>query len=245
MARGILIVMVLVYPSLGRPQSTGTTGSGLDSGLVAYYPFDGDASDHSGNGNHGSVHGAHLTSDRFGKPRSAYLLERRGDFISVPTSSDFDFSDERAVTIAYWMRGPHPSGLADISVVLPGGYSGTGCSNFRLALSVIGSTMVSEASSSECYVTAAAPIGHSPSQWQFLACSMDDEFLTIFQNGRMAGRRSLYDTKWERTPSGELLIKPGDREELPARTLIDDLRIYCRALSEEEVRLLYDRGRVH
>jgi hypothetical protein len=34
----------------------------LNDGLVAYYPFDGDANDESGNGNHGTVHGATLTS---------------------------------------------------------------------------------------------------------------------------------------------------------------------------------------
>jgi len=36
--------------------------------LAAYYPFNGDAQDASGNGNHGVVYGATLTSDRFGNP---------------------------------------------------------------------------------------------------------------------------------------------------------------------------------
>ena len=31
-------------------------------GLVAYYPFNGNANDESGNGNHGTVNGAALTS---------------------------------------------------------------------------------------------------------------------------------------------------------------------------------------
>ena len=38
----------------------------LDSGLVAYYPFNGNANDESGNGNNGTVNGATLTADRFG-----------------------------------------------------------------------------------------------------------------------------------------------------------------------------------
>ena len=38
----------------------------LDSGLVAYYPFNGNANDESGNGNDGTVNGATLTADRFG-----------------------------------------------------------------------------------------------------------------------------------------------------------------------------------
>lgn len=36
----------------------------LDSALVAYYPFNGNANDSSGNKNHGTVFGAVLTTDR-------------------------------------------------------------------------------------------------------------------------------------------------------------------------------------
>ena len=38
----------------------------LTNGLVAYYPFNGNANDASGNGNNGTVNGAILTQDRFG-----------------------------------------------------------------------------------------------------------------------------------------------------------------------------------
>lgn len=46
----------------------------LDSGLVGYYSFNGNAKDMSGNGNDGIVHGATLTVDRFGNPNSAYYF---------------------------------------------------------------------------------------------------------------------------------------------------------------------------
>jgi hypothetical protein len=41
-------------------------------GLIAYYPFNGNASDESGNENDGIVHGAMLTMDRFGNANGAY-----------------------------------------------------------------------------------------------------------------------------------------------------------------------------
>ena len=44
----------------------------LNDSLVAYYPFDGNAQDSSGNGYNGTIDGAVLTTDRFGKPNSAY-----------------------------------------------------------------------------------------------------------------------------------------------------------------------------
>ena len=47
----------------------------LNNGLVAYYPFDGNANDESGNGNDGTVNGATLTEDRFGNAESAYNFD--------------------------------------------------------------------------------------------------------------------------------------------------------------------------
>ena len=41
----------------------------LNNGLVAYYPFNGNANDESGNGNDGTNNGATLTSDRFGNAK--------------------------------------------------------------------------------------------------------------------------------------------------------------------------------
>ena len=42
------------------------TSTPLQQGLVAWYPFDGNASDMSDNGNHGTVNGATLGTDRHG-----------------------------------------------------------------------------------------------------------------------------------------------------------------------------------
>lgn len=50
---------------------------------VAYYPFDGNANDESGNGNHGTVYGAKLTADRFGNQDSAYLFDGIIDDVRV------------------------------------------------------------------------------------------------------------------------------------------------------------------
>ncbi|MDA7626976.1 hypothetical protein N8672_02955, partial [Akkermansiaceae bacterium] len=47
----------------------------LNDGLVAYYPFNGNANDESGNGNNGVVNGATLTNDRSGEENSAYSFD--------------------------------------------------------------------------------------------------------------------------------------------------------------------------
>ena len=56
------------------------------TGLVAYYPFNGNANDESGNGNDGIVQGATLTADKFSNQESAYQFDGENDYIELPLS---------------------------------------------------------------------------------------------------------------------------------------------------------------
>ena len=83
----------------------------LDSGLVACYPFNGNANDQSGNGYNGIVNGATLTSDRFGNPNSAYTFNGINNYIYAPDNPTFRV---KSVTLAGWFypydeisRGQH------------------------------------------------------------------------------------------------------------------------------------------
>ena len=72
----------------------------LDSGLVACYPFNGNANDESGNGNNGTVYGATLTTDRFGNPNSAYSFNGVSDYISLPSS----IMIRKDMSISFWLE---------------------------------------------------------------------------------------------------------------------------------------------
>ena len=48
------------------------TATSLTTDLIAYYSFDGDANDGSGNGHHAVVHSVFLSTDRFGVANTAY-----------------------------------------------------------------------------------------------------------------------------------------------------------------------------
>jgi len=56
----------------------------LKEGLVAYYPFNGNADDLSGNDNHGIINGAIPTTGKNGKENTAYLFNGISNFISLP-----------------------------------------------------------------------------------------------------------------------------------------------------------------
>lgn len=60
--------------------------SNLTDGLVAYYPFNGNANDESGNGNNGEVFGASLTNDRNGNANKAFAFNGTDNYINCGNS---------------------------------------------------------------------------------------------------------------------------------------------------------------
>ena len=67
-----------------------TGDSSLLNGLVAWYPFNGDLSDHSGNGNNIVFCNAKTTSGKKGVQRTAYLFNGTGNYMQVPNSSSLN-----------------------------------------------------------------------------------------------------------------------------------------------------------
>lgn len=69
-------------------------------GLIAYWPFNGNAKDKSGNGNDGIVYGTTLTTDRFGKENSAYYFDGLNDYIDIGNNVKPPFP----ATICLWLK---------------------------------------------------------------------------------------------------------------------------------------------
>lgn len=61
----------------------------LSDSLIAHYPFDGNALDVSGNGNHGSLFGPIAVADRFGNSNAAYLFNGTSDYIHYISNAKF------------------------------------------------------------------------------------------------------------------------------------------------------------
>ena len=70
-------------------------------GLVGWYPFNGNANDESGNGNHGTVNRATLTSDRFGNSNKAYNFSGN-QFIDLGAFSQFNGANK--FTLSLWFK---------------------------------------------------------------------------------------------------------------------------------------------
>jgi len=71
--------------------------------LIGFWPFNGNAIDESGNGNDGTVNGATLTADRFGNLNSAYSFNGIDNNIAI---SDFaNIFPTTSVSISVWAWG--------------------------------------------------------------------------------------------------------------------------------------------
>ena len=75
--------------------------SNLQNGLLAYYPFCGNANDVSGNNYNGTVNGAALSVDRFSTANRAYTFNT-GNYINLPSS--LIWSNRQGITFSAWAR---------------------------------------------------------------------------------------------------------------------------------------------
>jgi hypothetical protein len=81
--------------------------SWLTDGLVAYYPFSGNANDASGNGNNGVVNDATLTADRFGVANSAYhFYADVNSEIAVADSPSLNLGNQ--FSVSFWFKYDQP-----------------------------------------------------------------------------------------------------------------------------------------
>jgi len=70
----------------------------VEGNIIAWYPFNGNALDISGNQLNGLVSGAKLTTDSLGQPQAAYFFDGVNDHIRVTNAPVLNFGDRITVT---------------------------------------------------------------------------------------------------------------------------------------------------
>lgn len=94
----------------------------LTNGLVAYYPFNGNANDASGNNNHGTLSGtASIVADQWGNSASACNISGPNNpgRITVPNSSSLQFST--TASFAFWFKLNSNVGTSGTGNIVAGG----------------------------------------------------------------------------------------------------------------------------
>ncbi len=74
----------------------------LTNGLVAYYPFSGNANDASGNGNNGTTQNVCFVTDRNGLPQGALSCPSNNSCVIIPNSASLGMVSN--ITISAWIN---------------------------------------------------------------------------------------------------------------------------------------------
>ena len=79
----------------------------LENGLVAFYPFNGNTDDESGNNQHAAIVNTPILGvDCKNSPKSAYYFDGINDYIEVPNNSNINFGISDSFAISVWIKAP-------------------------------------------------------------------------------------------------------------------------------------------
>ena len=222
---------ITAVDSSGNESAYSGEVSATPVGLVAYYPFNGNANDESGNGNNGTVLGAALTADRFGNASSAYSFDGVDDYIEISDASIYDFGTGD-FTISTWVLTATTTSdriVAKAHVDNNDGYEFGVSRVVRFYL--IDSDPVAESN-----------LAVNDSVWHHIVGIRKGDTLKVYVDGIWDDTTTgvgSYDVSSNNT------LKLGRRDgSLPAyyRGIADDIRLYNRALTAAEIAALYDEG---
>lgn len=203
---------------------TFTVSSIPTNGLVAYYPFNGNTNDESGNGYNGTNNGAILATDRFGNSNSAYSFDGNSNII-LPNTENLNFNGG-GFTLTSWVN--FTSNLSDNCILakhiwaVGSGYILNVYEN-KLTFYLPG---VDRLSSDGTY---------NDGNWHFLVGVFDGTTQYLYVDGNL-----------KKTQVGAIIIDNDTNITIGSAAdngyfegSSDDIRIYNRALSSEEVNQLF------
>ena len=226
----ILTTMILGFsvPCLGAQ----------DVGLVAHYTFEegpgGVVKDYSGKGNHGKNLGAKYV--HLGKGKGYALKFDTADaYVDCGNKPSLDLTDQ--LTIELWFKPLTEVKKGEAGIV------GKSLDSFALTYSH---------TNCWCYVTAAGGatrtdcrLGAIVGSWQHIAATFDGKEVRLYRDGRLRDSAKAKAPKINSVEAPLFLRYPklwGDKVEPTFKCLMDDVRIYSRALSKDEIFGHYKEG---
>jgi len=227
-------IIVVALAVIGMLFLSGGVQAGLNDGLVAYYPFNGNANDESGNGNDGVVNGATLIADKDGNANSAYSFDGTNDTITVV--DDGTFNVVNALTIAVWIKIPDPiisnymSFISKSSCQSNTGYVFPYYYNDSFGLITHTGTWKFDNTYNFSNI-------NNPENWHFYVGVFDGNSRLFYIDGVLVSSNSQSGVITSNSNNLVIGNQPGCNEWADA--VMDDVRIYNRALSDSEIQQLY------
>ena len=208
-------------------------------GLVGWWPFNGNANDESGNGNHGTVYGATLTSNKSGNEGNAYFFDGQDDYIEVLNNSTLN---PNVYTLSAWINPKQfSSNQQDEANYIIG--KGNDFNSGHYSLHYKSSSLKARASIGEgsngLFVNSTSNINLN--SWIYLTSTWDGKNLKIYFNGKLENTvingNKTFNSNNENLFFGTMAANSTWPYWLNGK--IDDIAIYNRALTEAEIQALY------
>jgi len=217
----------------------------IDYGLVGYWSFDEGAGttayDASGNNNHGTIYGAKWTG---GAPCPAgascgggLSFDGVNDYVSVPHSASLNISS--AITVVLWVK-PNRDYISE-----PNGWQGGWAQKssswlFGWCGWVDGICYGVYKADGAWGRTGQYAYPIYAGKWYHFAFTYDGRYVKGYANGELKDTRDYVTVEDFYTSTANVMI--GRVSNWFFFGVIGEVRIYNRALSEEEIRYLYNRG---
>jgi hypothetical protein len=212
----------------------------LTQGLVGYWPFCGNANDDSGNENNGVVNGATLTTDRFGNLDGAYSFNGTSNYIALPSGNSTSLNITGNFTASFWIKTSDLSaGLLslgnNISSPYEGYLSGINAGN-------VGSGKLGVSTGGGVWTGSINTV--SDNNWHNVTYVLNNNILKIYLDNVLNIQTTVNNIplSW----SGNRIIGcTNDLLLIPERLyngIIDDIGIWNRALTQQEVTQLYNQN---
>lgn len=220
----------------------GTFGQIPEEGLILFFPFNGNATDVSGYGNHGIPSGVALTQDRCGAPDSAFRFDGIESNIYVNDSPSLNPS---TITLCAWVKPVSFRGHGNSAIISKGFYRHDP-PYYQYHLGITGDLYPNTPScfsfcvsvNNEYHIITGDSLW-IPGKWHFVVGTYDGTFMKLYVNAHLIATKNV-DGNID--PYGQPLAialtrNLGTEGYTPAT--LDDIRIYNRALNNTEIGSLF------
>lgn len=215
----------------------------ITTGLLGYYPFTGNPGDSSGNGNHGIATGISLTSDRFGLSNRAYFFNGINSFPLPPDPVQQVLIQNKIIplssnyTVSAWFSS------SDITKFQQCIINSTPHTGFAVELNnenVPGKLMSGVGPANAFWTRIYIPgntTNFQNNQWYHLTFVKSGTTYNVYLNGQVESSTVIPQSASYTESVGLLIGTIGGGFEV-FKGKIDDVRIYNRALTQDQINYL-------
>lgn len=231
----------------GNDSTPVTENVHLSKGLLAYYPFNGNANDESGNGNNGTLlNNAKIEYDERGFAASALNVRRNGEGVLIPNTGKFNFDTVITVSLNVMLRdyGENP-------ILTFVNYNNNKAEKFSIGNSGTHLGMLVADNNDICSITTTLPGGpyktlvstqsyQLSEHWYNVVAVFQKGKGSIYINGVLDGTMVFPTATFNICSNADLLIGSWIKA-TPASSMngiVDEVRIYNRLLNADEMKFL-------